>query len=160
TTAAVGYGYVWGYRRLVVTRLVAPLPALPAPLAGIRIAHVSDLHLGPLADRDAVRDALDRVVALDPDVVCVTGDVVDSPATDLDAWIPELPRLRARRGVCATLGTPARHAGAERVAVALRRWTGWRVLRDEVATVEIAGARLHLLGLEDRREAEATDGLD
>ena len=159
TSAAVGYGYAWGYRRLVVTHLVAALPSLPASLAGIRIAHVSDLHLGPLADRDAVREALDRVVALDPDVVCVTGDVVDSPATDIDSWIPELARLRARHGVFAILGNHDRHAGAERVAAALRRWTDWRVLRDEVATVEIAGARLHLLGLEDRREAEATDGL-
>jgi predicted MPP superfamily phosphohydrolase len=142
-----------------VTRLAVPLTDLPAALAGFRVVHVSDFHLGPLADRAAVREALDRIAALDPDVVCVTGDIVDSPAADIDAWIPELARLRARHGVFAILGNHDRHAGTERVAAALRRWTGWRLLRDEVATVEVDGARLHLLGLEDRREAEATDGL-
>jgi predicted MPP superfamily phosphohydrolase len=49
--------------------------------------------------------------------------------------------------------------GADRVADALRKWTGWRVLRDEIGTVEVDGARLHLLGLEDRSRRRAADGL-
>ncbi len=87
----VAYGYLRGYRELVVTPIVVPLRGLPAP---VRLVHVSDLHLGPLADRAALREALDRVAALAPDLVCVTGDLVDSPATDLDAWMPELARSR------------------------------------------------------------------
>src|SRR5438034_736445 len=83
----VAYGYLRGYRELVVTPIVVPLRGLPAP---VRLVHVSDLHLGPLADRAALREALDRVAVLAPDLVCVTGDLVDSPATDLDAWMPEL----------------------------------------------------------------------
>ena len=157
--AAVSYGYVWGYRRLVVTRAVVPLPHLPPALAGLRVIHVSDLHLGPLAERAALREAFDRVVALDPDVVCVTGDVVDSPAADLDSWMPELARLTARHGVFAILGNHDLRVGADRVAEALGRWTGWRVLRDEIATVEVGGARLHLIGLEDRPRSQAADGL-
>jgi predicted MPP superfamily phosphohydrolase len=157
--AAIAYGYVWGHRRLVVTRAVVPLPDLPPALAGFRIAHVTDLHLGPLAHRDALREALDRIAALDPDVVCVTGDVVDSPATDLASWIPELDRLTARHGVFAILGNHDREVGADGVADALRRWTRWRVLRDEIGTVEVGGARLHLLGLEDRARRRAADGL-
>ena len=157
--AAVTYGYVWGHRRLVITHAVVPLPYLPPALAGLRVVHVTDLHLGPLADRAALREALDRVLALDPDVVCVTGDVVDSPAADLDSWIPELARLTARHGVFAILGNHDREVGADRVADALRRWTGWRVLRDEIGTVELGGARLHLLGLEDRARRRAADGL-
>jgi hypothetical protein len=148
--AAVAYGYTWGHRRLVVTRLTLPIVSLPAPLAGLRVVHVSDLHLGPIADREALREALDRVVALDPDVVCVTGDIVDSRATDLEAWIPELARLSARHGVFAVLGNHDLFAGAERIAAAIARFTTWRVLRDEVATLEVDGARLHLLGLEHR----------
>jgi len=90
---------------------------------------------------------------------CLTGDLVDSPATDLDAWMPELARLTARHGVFAVLGNHDRRAGADRVAAALARWSGWRLLRDEVATIEVAGARLHLVGLEERPEGRAADAL-
>ena len=154
--SAVVYGYLRGYRELVVTPIDAPLRGLAAPL---RVVHVSDLHLGPLADRTALREALDRVAELAPDLVCVTGDVVDSPATDLDAWMPELARLRVRYGVFAVLGNHDRRAGADRVAAALARWSGWRLLRDEVATIEVAGARLHLVGLEERPEGRAAEAL-
>src|SRR6266436_4203331 len=143
-------------RELVVTPIDLPLRGLSAP---VRLVHVSDLHLGPLADRAALREALDRVAALAPDLVCVTGDLVDSPATDLDAWMPELARLTARHGVFAVLGNHDRRAGGDRVAAALARWSGWRLLRDEVATVEVAGARLHLVGLEERPEGQAADAL-
>ena len=152
----VAYGYLRGYRELVVTPIELPLRGLSAP---VRLVHVSDLHLGPLADRAALREALDRVAALAPDLVCVTGDLVDSPATDLDAWMPELARLTARHGVFAVLGNHDRRAGADRVAAALARWSDWRLLRDEVATIEVAGSRLHLVGLEERPEGRAADAL-
>src|SRR5207249_880489 len=128
-------------------------------VAAVRLVHVSDLHLGPLADRAALREALDRVAALAPDLVCVTGDLVDSPATDLDAWMPELARLTARHGVFAVLGNHDRRTGADRVAAALARWSGWRLLRDQVATIEVAGSRLHLVGREERPEGRAADAL-
>ena len=156
---AMAYGYVRGHRRLMVTRLPLPFPDLPPALAGLRIVHVSDLHLGPLADRDGIRGAIDEVLALDPDVVCVTGDIVDSPAADLDTWIPELARLTARRGVFAILGNHDRHIGADDVARALRERTSWRVLRDDIATIDVDGARVNVIGFEDRPHHCATDGL-
>jgi predicted MPP superfamily phosphohydrolase len=156
---AVTHGYARGYRRLAVTRLTVPLAGLSRTLAGFRLVHVSDLHLGPLADRAALREALDCINALEPDVVCVTGDIVDSPATDLAAWIPELERLTARHGVFTILGNHDRHVGDARVISALARWTTWRILRDEMATIEVDGARLHLLGLDDRPWREVADAL-
>ena len=155
TAGTLVYGYVHGHRRLEITRLTVELPGLPPDAAGVRVVHVSDLHLGPRADRAGLRAAIDRVLAIEPDVVCITGDIVDSPATDLDAWMPELTRLTARHGVFAILGNHDRFTGAERVAAALRRWTSWRVLRDEVAVVRVAGGDLHILGLEDRDDPVA-----
>jgi predicted MPP superfamily phosphohydrolase len=159
TALAVTWGYVRGYRQLAVTRLTVPLAGLSPTLAGFRLVHVSDLHLGPLADRTALRETLDRINALEPDVVCVTGDIVDSPATNLASWIPELARLGARHGVFTILGNHDRHVGDERVVAALARWTSWRILRDEMATIEVDGARLHLLGLDDRPWREVADEL-
>jgi predicted MPP superfamily phosphohydrolase len=150
TMAVTAWGYTHGHRKLRVTQLDVPLAGLPPELHGLRIVHVTDLHLGPTAHRDALREAFDRANALDPDLICVTGDLVDSAVTDLDHWIPELSRLRARHGVFAVLGNHDGYAGRDGVAAALRTRTHWRLLRDEVATLEIDGARLHLIGLEDR----------
>src|SRR5437016_1685871 len=82
-----------------------------------------------------------------------------SAEADLDAWMPELARLTAPHGVFAVLGNHDRRAGADRVAAALARWSGWRLLRDEVATIGVAGSRFHLVGLEERPEGRAADAL-
>jgi predicted MPP superfamily phosphohydrolase len=152
--AVAAWGYTHGHRRLRVTHLDVPLAGLPPELDGLRVVHISDLHLGPTAHRDGLREAFDEVNALEPDLICVTGDLVDSASTDLDHWMPELARLRARHGVLAVLGNHDHYAGSDRVAAALRVHTDWRLLRDEVATLEIDGARLHVIGVDDRRTSE------
>jgi uncharacterized protein len=156
TSAAVAYGYARGYRELEVTSLTVPVPGLARTL---RLVHVTDLHLGPLADRAVLREAIDRVIGLAPDLVCVTGDIIDSPATDLARWLPELARITAPHGVFTILGNHDARVGTDRVAAAIARWTGWRVLRDEVATIEVNGAPLHLVGLEDRPAIQAAEAL-
>jgi predicted MPP superfamily phosphohydrolase len=149
-------GYLRGYRRLHVTRLDVTLPGLPPALDGFRVAQLSDLHVGPIADRDALRDALDRTVAEAPDLIVVTGDVVDAPETDLDAWLPELRRLRAPHGVVAILGNHDRDSGLERVADALRATTDWTLLRDQVHRVADG---LVVVGLEFRVTPHEGDAL-
>jgi predicted MPP superfamily phosphohydrolase len=157
--AVMLHGYVRGHRRLHVERRTLAFADLPAGLDGLRIAHLSDLHVGPLADRAALERAIDTANALDADLACVTGDVVDSDKTDLDAWMPLLARLRARRGVLAILGNHDRDAGLERVAGALERGTPWRLLRDDVATLAVGGATLQVAGLDDRRPPHVTSRL-
>lgn len=155
----VAYGYARGYRALRVREQTVRLAALPATSPGIRLVHLSDLHLGPMADPAVVREAIARVRALDPDVVCVTGDIVDNAAADLDRWIPELAGLTARHGVVAILGNHDRQSGAERVVAALARHTSWRVLRDAATTISVGQTQLHLIGLEDRRGRDARPAL-
>lgn len=144
------WGYLVGHRRLRVTPLLVSLPGLPPALDGLRIVHLSDLHLGPLADRAGFADVVARVAELDPDLVVVTGDVVDSKRTDVDAWVPLLAGIRARHGVWAILGNHDEGAGLDRVAAAIARHSDWTVLRDDVAPVTIDGATLWLVGLEYR----------
>jgi hypothetical protein len=144
------HGYVRGHRRLRIRRRALALPALPPALDGFRIVHLSDLHVGPLADRRALAAAIERVNALAPDVVCVTGDIVDSAKTDVAAWLPLLAHLHARLGVFAILGNHDREAGADRIAEALAAGTSWHVLRDATHVLQVGDARLRVLGLEDR----------
>jgi hypothetical protein len=61
-----------------------------------------------------------------------------------------LGELRARYGVCAILGNHDHFAGAARVVAELRSQTAFHVLRDSAVTLELDGARLHVVGLDDR----------
>ena len=142
------YGYTFGHRQLAISRLEVAVRGLPPALIGLRIVHISDLHIGPHLDLDELREHVGRVNALDPDLICVTGDLVDRPETCATGF-PVLAALRARHGVLVTLGNHDFYAGAETVTESLRRLTPFTVLRDELAHLEIDGARLTVAGIDD-----------
>src|SRR5207247_6988305 len=125
-----------------------PVRGLPSTLDGLRLVHLSDLHIGAHLDLAELGEHVERVNALAPYLICVTGDLVDRPETCAEAF-PTLAGLRARPGVFVTLGNHDVYAGAETVTAALRALTRFRVLRDERVDVAIGGAVLTLLGCDD-----------
>ena len=145
----MGYGYTFGQRALWVSRIALPLPGLRGVRA-LRVAQISDIHVGQNLTLAQLRNFVARVNASAPDLICITGDIADSPLADTATFFPLLAELRARYGVCAILGNHDHHAGAARVVAELRRWTPFHVLRDDAVTLELGGARLHVIGLDDR----------
>jgi predicted MPP superfamily phosphohydrolase len=146
---AFAYGYTIGQRRLRVRRLYLPLRNSPPSWEGLRIVHLSDIHIGQNIEPVQLKGFVERSNALRPDLVCITGDIADLPAADLETFLPILARLRATYGVVAVLGNHDHYAGADRVEAALRRLTPFRVLRDEQTTIDIRGQRLYVIGLDD-----------
>jgi len=144
----LAYGYVVGPRELAVSRVEVPVRGLPEPFAGLRIVHISDLHVGQHLDVAELAEHVRRVNALEPDLVCVTGDLVDRAETCGLAF-PTLAGLRARHGVLVTLGNHDFYAGAETVTQALRHLTPFTVLRDDSVHLEVDGARLTVVGIDD-----------
>jgi hypothetical protein len=147
---AFAYGYSFGQRRVRITRLTLDLAHVPPALAGLRIVHISDLHIGDNLPCRQLAAFVSRVNALEPDVICITGDIVDSPRAEMSEGLTVLDRLRAPGGVFAILGNHDHYAGAERVHAALLRWTSITVLRDAATTLRWNGSPLHLIGLDDR----------
>ena len=87
------------------------LAKLPRALDGFSIVQLSDLHVGPTIDRAFVQSVVDLANGLKPDLVALTGDIVDGKlATFKDAAAP-LGHLRSRHGTYAVTGnhesTPA-----------------------------------------------------
>lgn len=151
---AIGYGSIlWGYavgqRRVEVDRVELPLPGLAPPLEGLRVAQISDLHIGLQLRAPLLRELLAQVNALEPDLIVITGDVFDFDPSFIEEGCRELAALRAPLGVYAVLGNHDVYTGVDAVAKALTEWTGIRVLRDEWTTVEVAGAALAIAGVED-----------
>ncbi len=147
--AAIAYGYTFGQRRVWINEIDVPIAELDPRLDGFSIVQISDIHLGPYMDEHDIARYVARIDQLAPDLVVITGDITDgldhAPRT-----FPSLGRLRARCGVYAILGNHDFYAGADQVTEALARYTPFTVLRDEFVVLEVDGAKLCIIGLDDR----------
>ena len=124
------------------------LERLPRALSGLTVAQITDLHAGPTIREHEVRRVVDQTNALRPDVVAVTGDLVDGSVRQLGRAIGELARLRARYGVYFVTGNHEYYSGVAAWVAELRR-LGIRVLRNERVTIGEPGASLDLAGVDD-----------
>ncbi|MCO6457973.1 MAG: metallophosphoesterase [Pirellulaceae bacterium] len=128
------------HKRLVV-------PALPAELEGLRIAHLSDLHYAGHVGLPYFEYVMDRVNELQPELIVVTGDVVDRTAC-LDWIAPTLGRLRASQGKYFVLGNhDLRVADVDRLRGALVE-AGWVDMGGRCVEVPVRDVRLLLAGNE------------
>jgi predicted MPP superfamily phosphohydrolase len=82
-----------------VQHVKVAIDELPPELEGYRIVQLSDVHVGPTIRRRFVQSLVDRTNALHPDLVAITGDLVDGPLDDLRDEVAPLRELRARDGV-------------------------------------------------------------
>lgn len=142
-------GYL-GSRRLVVREVEALVPGLPAEFDGLRIAQISDLHVGPHTSRRFLRRVVGSVRALAPDLVAVTGDLIDDRAEDVPVFAEALAGLAAPLGVYLIPGNHDVYAGWDDVARGLRAHVpAQRVLVNDAHVVRRGGAMLALLGTGD-----------
>ncbi len=89
---------------LRVRRLTVPVKGLPLNLDGLRIVQLSDLHSGSVVPRWLLQRAVETTLALEPDLIVLTGDYVHTWPDDGDNLTSLLQPLRAPLGVFAVLG--------------------------------------------------------
>jgi predicted MPP superfamily phosphohydrolase len=146
---ALAWGFTGGQARIEHTQVRLALPGLSPALAGLRIVQATDLHIGNRLEGERLDRMVDRINALDPDVVVLTGDLFDFDPACVEDGARRLGRLRARCGVYAILGNHDIRTGAEVVARGLARFApGLRLLRDEIVRLPLAEP-LYLAGVED-----------
>jgi len=147
----------WGLYESQAVRMVerdVPVRALAPSLAGLRIAHLSDLHVGaPGLNARAFRRGVELVMASEPDLVCITGDLRARVSGDADLRAG-LRALHAPLGVYAVLGNHDHASGhdpfADGVALTELDGTGVMLLRDEHVDVRRRGARIRVGGIDPR----------
>ena len=132
--------------------LEIPVADLPAEADGFTIAHLSDVHLGTILGPSFLERLIERTAELNPDVVAITGDLVDGDAGVVEEMVPTMRTLTAPRGVFAVLGNHEYYAGRER-SRALMRDAGYRVLDNEAHEL-MAG--LYMAGIPDARGSAQT----
>jgi len=136
-------------RRLArVRRVDVPIAGLPSALQGFVIAQISDIHVGPTIKHGYVEHIVQAVNALQPDLIAVTGDVVDGPVAQLSAHTQPLGRLTARHGTYLVTGNHEYYSGVNSWVTEFRR-LGLHVLMNEHVVLRHADAQLVVAGVTD-----------
>jgi predicted MPP superfamily phosphohydrolase len=143
---AIGY---LGTRRLVVRHVDADVPGLGPEFDGLRIAQLSDLHIGPHTSRRFLERVVAAVQSLAPDVIAVTGDLIDDRAEDVAPYARALGALEAPHGVYMIPGNHDVYAGWDDVERSLRAADLGTVLVNDVHLLHRGGATIALVGTGD-----------
>jgi predicted MPP superfamily phosphohydrolase len=131
-----------------ITEVQVKLAKLPRALDGFSIVQLSDLHIGGTIDRAFVADVVDQTNRLSPDLVALTGDLVDGRRADLAHHAVPLNGLRARHGAYAVTGNHEYYWGADPWIAHLTS-LGLRYLRNQRVTIGDGDASFELAGVDD-----------
>jgi uncharacterized protein len=148
--SSAGYGAIFGRRDYIVEEVVVPIPGLPPELEGFTLVQLSDVHLGQYVGEREVAAASSLVRDARPDMVVLTGDLIDHDAhyADLLGAFARRVGEKARHGVVSVPGNHDHYAGIDETNEALRR-AGARVLVNEGMVVGDRRAGFALLGVDD-----------
>jgi predicted MPP superfamily phosphohydrolase len=132
-----------------VRKVRVRLDRLPASQNGFTIAQITDVHVGATIGRSFVEDIVRRTNDLSPDLIAITGDLVDGPVEQLGHLVEPLRNLRARHGVFFVSGNHEYFSAPEGWFNELPR-LGIRVLRNERLAIGNAEGSFDLAGIDDR----------
>lgn len=153
--ALVGAGIAWYARRVHpfrprIEEIEIPLPPEAARLDGIRIAFVTDTHVGPHFPAEALEPAIVLVESIEPDLVLFGGDYISESPRFLTRSVAQLDRMAAaaRYGAFAILGNHDAANIVTRVEDAFAA-SAIRLLRNEATRVELRGSALWIAGVDE-----------
>jgi len=145
---AIAVGAAAAFRGPRIERVDLPVAGLHPDLDGYRIVQISDLHVGPNIGRRYVQRVVDLSRSLAPDLVVLTGDIVDGPVRQLEPHVAPLAELARDGRAFFILGNHDCYAGAE-PWIAYWRAAGMRVLLNSSEIVRKGDARILVGGTVD-----------
>lgn len=139
-----------GLRPARVNDLTVTLKRLPRSLDGLRIVQITDLHIGPMINGNWLRRVVEKINALKPDLVVITGDLVDGSVNELRGHVAPLADLQTAYGTYFVTGNHEYYSGAEQWCAYIAS-LGVRVLRNERISIppEAEGDSFDLAGVDD-----------
>ncbi len=146
--ALSGWGVWSAIRPVEVKRVPVRLKKLPEGLRGLRLVQLSDMHVGLTIGREFVEDVVRKVNALEPDIVAITGDLIDGSVDELGHSVAPLGEIRASLGTYFVTGNHEYYSGADSWLGFLRS-IGIRTLRNERVELEKDGETVHVAGVDD-----------
>lgn len=134
--------------RIAVKKVSVSLSRLPENMHGTTVVQLSDVHVGSLIGREFLENVVRTVNSLSPDVVVITGDLVDGSVDKLAAAVAPLADIKSRYGVFFVTGNHDYYSGADAWCEHLQT-LGVRVLRNQRVSIGDERGSFDLAGIED-----------
>jgi len=134
------------FEKFRVNPVTLRIPNLPPALEGLRIAHVSDIHIGKFSDDVLLKSVIERTNALRPDLICFTGDLIDFDLADLPAGLAMMRKWDPKFGTYVCEGNHDLMAGRGAFERQVLN-AGFAMPINGTQSVYIRGQEVQLLGL-------------
>jgi uncharacterized protein len=131
-------GFMNARRTAAVVRVDVPIKGLAAAWHGFTLAQISDIHVGPTIKQRYLQRIVEKVNALQADLVAITGDLVDGRVRELGPQVAPLADLQSRHGTFFVTGNHEYYSGAHAWIDELRR-LGLTVLLNQHVVIPQAG---------------------
>ena len=154
------FGMIYGPYNYTLHRKKVKSPNLPKAFNGLKIAQLSDIHVGSFYDKDAVLRGVELLMAQKPDVVFFTGDIVNDRAIEMDDYYDVFSKVTAPMGVYSVLGNhdygdyhkwdskEEKLENFENVK-GIHKKLGWHLLLDEHIYLEKDNEKIGVIGIEN-----------
>jgi predicted MPP superfamily phosphohydrolase len=149
--AVVGYGALIERLDFHVREVEIRVPNLPAGLDGLRLLHLSDIHLSAFLSEKNLARVIDTANELRAHVALVTGDLITAAGDPLEACLRQVARLRADAGILGCMGNHEDYAMAEDFTEREGARLGIPFLRGGARPLRFGGAVLNVAGVDYQR---------
>lgn len=137
---------LWANSSPAATQVTVASGALPEAFEGFKIAHVSDLHNAVFGRKN--EKLLSLIRAAEPDIIAITGDLIDSRHTDIDSALAFVEAAAEIAPVYYVTGNHESRLDFDAIEPRLIA-AGARVLRNEAEDIGRGGERIRLAGIDD-----------
>ena len=159
--AILTYGMLRNAYNYQFHKIQVSLKKLPSNFKGFTIVQLSDIHAGSFNKTKPIEKAVEKINALNPDLILFTGDLVNNRAEEMDLYKPIFAKLKAKHGVYSVLGnhdygdyefgkdpSPEKEVNFK-AFLEVHKDLGWDLLRNENRRIKIGDQHIDLLGVEN-----------
>lgn len=127
-----------------------PLKKLPPELSGFTIVQLSDLHLGTLTSTKWLKSVVAKTNKLNPDLIVITGDLIDQDICKFEDFCEILKRLKARNGIFAITGNHEFYGGIEKFIEIVKKLNITVLRNEKITPINIGADSIELVGVDDK----------
>ncbi|HWR52097.1 MAG TPA: metallophosphoesterase [Bryobacteraceae bacterium] len=154
----LGFGMFIQRSAFRVTEVEVPVANLAPELNGLRIAHLSDIHMSPFLSEAELARAVGLANELKPHLGVITGDFITSEGDPLEACLRQLARLKAEAGLVGCMGNHEVYARCQDAAEQIGRRVGIDLLRKRRREFRFGNAVLNVAGVDWQRPPRMLSG--
>lgn len=154
------YGIVANAYNYQFRKVKVKAPNLPEAFNGFRIIQLSDIHSGSFTRKEPIKEVVERINALNADLILFTGDLVNNVADEMDEYKELFGQLRAKHGVMSVTGNhdygdyvpwetmEAKQANFKKF-MDTHHVMGWDLLMNTNRVLERNGEKIAIIGVEN-----------